>query len=373
MTKKVLAKDTTPEFKGFVEMYEMKKKPTKDVVKKDTMVSPEYKFASYYASNKVVPNNDALQLMRSLNPGLTDKQLIEEKSKIITPNYPKLKPRTQTKFNEEFSIAKKPDQAINDSFLQFTIECNQLYHIFSKIEAGPSSSKEYQLKLLRLKDSLSLLQNYVWPRINDSARMISRLQMGYYQSYVRALIILLKRSFTKTPPDESLIDQMQEIVTEIFDATGIYVLKKKRTGAYLRPSDNNLPVSLLFPLLHNSHLFGQVEGNVTGNEIQCNVYVFKYDSSGLAKPDPEIERYFLWYGPAGLVSMLDEGIDTSLFFKGGKNCIASTFPAQLGQGDFVFIYRDKDTGVKKFSDVIRRNDLKWDSEDDNILKFTIWD
>lgn len=373
MKRMMLKKDTTPVYKNFVLEYNKSitrsKTPievagTTQPAKKDS-VAPEIKYATFFVQKKVYPNTDALELVKSLNPSIKDNTMIDEKMNLITPKYPKLRRRVQRKFDLEFIEAKKPSSSLNQAFLAATQLFDQLNQKIQTLEGAPG-------KLTDIKDSLSLLQYHVWPRINDSSGIISQIQMGYYLKEINALNQLMRASLDEHPVSIVHIEQLLEITEEVFDATGIYIPRKKRPGIIGFTNSNVFPLSYAFPFAVNyPGRNRQAPAGVAGNEIQCNVYIFALGDDGKAKPDPEMGAYTIWYGPPGCLNILSPGCDTSAFFTGGKDFIASTFPAKLGQGQYVFIYTNIRTGVTKLSSIIRRNELAWDNNE--TLLFTIKD
>jgi hypothetical protein len=347
----------------------------------DSMVHPFVIATMHFSQEKVLPNQDAVQLLQELNPSvdMSDKaKLISGETQLVYPNYPPPKEKVLMQFKAEYRRASLPDDMLNSSFIYASTAFNKIFKSLN-IPATDAEKKFY--------DSLSFLNNRILPYINNTARSISQTQMRYLNSELQALNRTLstgkekavpKNFKTKNTSNRNIDHSVASYVVADFYALTSSAIKRKKEAA---TGQQRLHNSFLeFASYRENSLdknYSTEDNNSSGysalNSLQarpfaCNLYVYSTDENGNRKKDPEMYRYDVWLGDRATYMINQKAPDPSSygFIKMGNP--ASTLPFTIGLGTWVVIMKERGTGKIYNKEISIVSETETDEDDPNTRK-----
>jgi hypothetical protein len=375
-SQKTTAVEKTVEYNKFLLEYKTRIASTLDTSGPkhlNTFVHPYAVIASDFIKEKVYADPDALKLLQVLNPNINmnDPNLrINVSTKLITPHYVPPSQEILEKFNRDYLTASAPDPTVNEEFANTVINYNNL---IDQMAQSPNT-----VTLDGLWDSLNLIKTYVLPVFNQHSGGISQTQMRYINNEVSTLTRLFQKKATKKFHERSSF-----IIRDIINLSNI----RDWSTATLKPHTSNAGSAVNHVnfnyknLLHAGFTNDSVSANssistsVGDRPFKCNVYVFRIDSTKqMQDTDPVAKKYFLWIGDKASFGDLIPGCDSaSIGFPKNGN-LASTLPVTIGFGSYIFIIRDRYTGITFTKEVSINTETEFEKDGQNVRKiiFTVY-
>jgi hypothetical protein len=324
------------------------------------MVHPFAIASTYFIQKKVYPNEDAVRLIQELNPTIdmsAEAHVISGDTHFILPNYPPVNKNVLIQFKAEYlKDASRDHPDLNQSFKNLSDTFNQIFQRQSV--PGDEAGKKYY-------DSLAFFNSRILPYINNSAQSISRLQMRYFITELKALNESLSKK--KLPPvayggrpsvsheiASYVIEDFYEIANPVQVKRSLYTQRVRAVGNSFEDKEH---LDLIF-----------FDG-LQATPFACNLYIYGKDESGKRKQDPEMGSFDVWVGSKMKYDTRAKGSapESYGFVKMGNP--ASTLPFYIGLGKWVVVMKKQGPdGVYLSKEISIYSETELEPEDPDARK-----
>ena len=110
-------------------------KPPRKYMTPDTIRPVPVDTRTYIGSvlrlQKIYVNNDALELIRLLNPGIANRQTVMSNYELVLPVFPEPDSKSNKSVNQQFKQDLDPDENTNNIFIGAALQLDTLTHIFN--------------------------------------------------------------------------------------------------------------------------------------------------------------------------------------------------------------------------------------------------
>ena len=285
-------------------------KPSRRYVPIDTVRPVPVETNTYVGSvlrlQKIYVNDDALELIRLLNPGLANKETVMSDYRLILPEFPEPDSRSNKSVNQQFKIDKDPDGNVNNVFTGAALQLDSLANIFNATSFEISDAAD-QRNYSFIKSLLPELTN-LNKRAMDKIKHTSRKTVSTLTMETNALNkVLTKCNSTSTLSGEdikqiySLMADMNILLFGITDRKLRIPQSWDNSSFYNKAFNYSLASYNLSP--DNNEEYKSTLSD--DDPRKFNIYIFRRSLVQSGNKDPEMGTYDVSYAIPALAADAD--------------------------------------------------------------------
>lgn len=285
-------------------------KPPRRYVPIDTVRPVPVETNTYVGSvlrlQKIYVNDDALELIRLLNPGLANKETVMSDYRLVLPDFPEPDSRSNRSVNQQFKIDKDPDGNVNNIFTGAALQLDTLANIFNAtgFEVSDAADQRNYSLIKSLLPALTDLNR----RAMDKIKRTSRKTVSTLTMETNALNKVLTRcNNTSTLSGEdikqiySLMADMNILLSGITDRK--LRIPQSWDNSFFYNEAFNYSLASYNPSPGNDEEYKRILSD--DDPRKFNIYIFRRSLVESGSKDPEMGTYDVSYVIPALADDVD--------------------------------------------------------------------